>query len=738
MWVTLFAHGRDATGVSSEVSWPDLVAALSDPPYAEHKMMADHRPGPCCARAWNATRSRGRRTTLIEECHALVLDWDKCNPPEILERTQGLQCFISTTFNHYSDPNRLRAVFPTAQPYPPGRHRKLFEAYRDYFGPADHVSANPSAQFFSARKHGDPLPACYLQEGAFLDPWNLPGAVRVSHGDISRLAAKYLRKALEESKAIGAALKLLGNGEPYAEPGNRDDMSWTIARILAIEYPSASPQQLAALFAPSLSLMGEPKNILDKLQRAYSSTVEDTAETLQTQFWARQNQEGRSGTYMPSEITDMGDPTKWIIQHETGLYLRTPKGFEGPVNRAHVQVLEALSVVPNIQIFGEKGYKPTQKLVEDYGQSAQLVTYSLQDQISRYRPETSEIVIATAPLRDLIPKRSEFIERWFAEAFEDPTPVLRWLSLLTDLTRPLLCLQILGERDVGKDLFAHSINRLWHTGAPAMGDKILRRFNAELKRTPLGWFNEEFPKDGLHYLYDAFKHAIGAEYLPLEMKGLEVLSIRGYIRFLATANRDLFRQAITDTPESIDALTERVLSVRMRPSPFLKANRDYLWSKFMPESELACHALSLTPERDHSRFGIAVPRVQYLRQATVTNWGSAICQVACNWLNKNFANPAFISRGGKLWVSPGLLYNSWFSLGMNLSQPKDLRSLTYFLGPLVSEERLSHKGHKYRAVNLEMLCLWADEQDVAEPHQVMTLLHACDIDVMAKTGKTAN
>jgi hypothetical protein len=142
---------------------------------------------------------------------------------------------------------------------PPSRHYSgnVYQVYRPIVGPAP------------------PFPAEVMQ---------------VARGDLvpPELQAPEI-VTLDDIKAMGrkqgkyqTALRALAKGEPYAESGQRDDITAGLAGVLVRKFPNAEPTQVAALFEESLAAMAmiAPEaptldTVTDKLQRFRQVQVEN-------------------------------------------------------------------------------------------------------------------------------------------------------------------------------------------------------------------------------------------------------------------------------------------------------------------------------------------------------------------------------------------------------------------------------------------------------------------------------
>lgn len=745
MWVAAYRHGRDPHPRLTE--FPTFDAFVEDLqaspwPVVEHKIAPKgtdpqaHRPCPLCAPAWAPVRADYRANASITEVHALVLDWDHVPDPALLyQAVQPYRAVLHTTLGHYRSLQqgkgpRLRGVFPFEKPIPPTRLGRVFEAYQSFFGAqADPVSKAPAAQFYLGRYPQDPEPKVFPLSGTkYLDPWSLPGSETFTREDLRDLAKRYKRT----DRRLAERFQQLHDGLPFAQPltegDGRDQAAYRLCSLIAEHYPTANPDTVANHFAQSLQLMEQDhpegaltlERIREKLYRLYAAATptEETEQTLQAQFWTAHGQPNRTGTYLPSELEQLGDPSirEWVYQAEHGVYIRTIQGFDGPIRNATVRARQALSVVPAI---GARDFGPIQALASTYGSAIVQVRHSLRLQQAQFDPTTRALTLAPTPLRPLPAERSDFVDAWFEQAFtpDDRLAVERWLTLLPRLDRALSALMLIGEPDTGKNLFAYSAAKLWRSPKPAAAEKVLGRFTSDLLSCPLVWADERLPKgpDG-YFPLEEFKHLLGADTFAVEQKGIDQIQpVEGYTRWLATANQDLFTSAYSHTSESNQALAQRVLRVEIQPqsATFLRANKAHLRT-FVESCELARHILALPPYETEERFGIASPALERTL-ATGSTWGSRVCQVILTWLLKPTRTDALVLHEKALYVNGPRLYESWTALaGLAVDRPRDARQLLECLGPLLhGKERRQIGKQKYRQVDLAKLRHWAAENDWA-------------------------
>lgn len=167
MVLTVFESCFARVGARHEVTWPELVTALST---------ADVVPTKDRARVWAPAAFAGnrRRKAHVIELSALVLDYDAgTSPAEAVQAWGQYTGCLHTSFSHTPQVPRFRLVIPYSEPIKPWRHDHAF-AWAQTVLASDPACKDPSRIFFEPVV--SPGGVFDFQEwtGRLLDPADIP------------------------------------------------------------------------------------------------------------------------------------------------------------------------------------------------------------------------------------------------------------------------------------------------------------------------------------------------------------------------------------------------------------------------------------------------------------------------------------------------------------------------------------------------------------------------------------
>ena len=102
----------------------------------------------------------------------------------------------------------------------------------------------------------------------------------------------------------------------------------------------------------------------------------------------------------------------------------------------------------------------------------------------------------------------------------------------------LAALQIIGERNTGKSLFAHAVAQLWRDGPPTSAVEAFSQFNGRLADCPFIFGDEGFPtmKHGQMSFSQALRALVSRTSIDVEKKGQMPTTARGAVRLCFAAN----------------------------------------------------------------------------------------------------------------------------------------------------------------------------------------------------------
>jgi hypothetical protein len=254
---------------------------------------------------------------------------------------------------------------------------------------------------------------------------------------------------------------------------------------------------------------------------------------------------------------------------------------------------------------GEEKNKSAKQIVEEYGSAALKLVGHLALQESYFDIVDRVFHEAMCPMRVLGAERDPEIEEWLVLlGASNPDKLLDWVATIPRLNEPNSALYVEGVKDVGKDLFAWGVSRLWRTQGAAPYANVSERFNKEMFECPLIWLNEGI--DGSAKASSAFiRRLVAATGHGLERKGQDVQPVLGSIRLFIAANNDsvLLSLANEDLGEAdLDAVAQRFLHIKASPEA-----AHYLESKkrvdpnalksWVQEERIARHVLYLAETR---------------------------------------------------------------------------------------------------------------------------------------------
>lgn len=721
--------------------------------------------------------------------HFGVIDIDKQPEDRVVKlierlRNSGRSFVFYTTWSHHEYTQRglvgARLVFPFDRPVESWEWDEFWPRMnKDHDDLADPKCKPLSMVYYlpSAPAGTEDLAIVDVNYGKpyFVGGPAKPTEVKVHTRHISVSDLQAILKDLKHARAAGKVwfrshLHKLISGESLAEPGERDDTLWKLACCILDERPSADPDKLAALFAPSLQVMAleardcpTVANIADKIRRKQqekaedqvAATVSDNDERKRMIRMAFDLQE-RDWPYTPQELAEFSRSLDcgvedlrqfWIIQKDASYYVFVAGRYRGPFTFAEVEKAAQQYLAPahsagvelyTMSVRGDIYPKDAKHLVRDYGTLAQTVYVDMTAQRSYYDRHRRVIVEAPCPMRVSEPVFSPEVDKWMRLlGGEQASKLVDWLSVATKLDEPCAAVYLDGMKDVGKSLFAEGVARLWtDRGSVALAD-AMSAWNSTITGCPLIFADEAVPKDFRGMTRTGELRAfIQARTRTLKRKFLADAIFRGCIRLvLAANNSDLISTGEQLTVNDIEAITDRVLHIDCTQA---REARDYLKSlgkqrvrQFVEEDEIAKHALWLrdnhVADTSH-RFLVAGDRSRMHRRLTTS---SGLRSAVCNWLVAYLLEPQKIDATGSylVRVSDGALYANvralskhWQMYETNVDPPQTGALSNAISGLSTGEKKQFIDGQENRTwywkIDQDNLVAWAEDSGYASKENI--------------------
>lgn len=537
--------------------------------------------------------------------------------------------------------------------------------------------------------------------------------------DLRALGERITSRAGKQS--LGRAIKLVAEGRPFAEHGERDQVLYRVICALAEEWPHADVDSITALFVKSGDAMEgiAPCDVpivdaaASKWERVTaeidtrSDAADDVADARRRTAW--------SWVGIDSSATASVDDGPLVVHRGKTYYLRVGESFAGPFLRdgLTVDVLGALASIYNLDPFEDVG-----ALLGFSGRALADLRHSLAARVTTYDPTPNTLTVAAAPVRsELQPERSEDVERLVRELAGDYAPQLTlWLAGLLRTDLPCRALILSGAPGTGKSMILSGIGRLWPQGASKMRDVLGRRFNSEVTSSGLAVADDDTSSTETGTALAAYlREGVNDRTQRLERKGHDVQRVDGCMRYAVATNDALalIKGAVSWelNDESLHAFGDRVLHIPVvghwrnadvDPRELVEGDviaRHVLW--------LAALAVDVVPE---DRFWVGAADRGLARMACVSSGlrGELLVRVAQE-----------VRGGGSDWcridevvghatIDPAGL------LGAMYPPPRGATLMSIAASLLgVSDGVERHRaGHRVHAVPLDLIASWATRQGV--------------------------
>lgn len=775
MKVSLFDGATDNHPKQLELTWDEFVASIGGHDYSQ----TTKATLPAFSPAEFAV-GKTRQTKNVLRIWFGVLDLDQITPFQLLQvcqRLEGLDAFLYTTWSHAmkAAPAGLwsaRVCVRFSRPIFPTEWSLVWPALMARFdAPADPKCKNVDRIYFGPFA---PAGTAHLQEwhvwhGAPLDVSTLDLTARptvqssnekISRERLAKLARRWKSSRDDYRANMGEILLKVANGEAFAEPGERDNTLYQLAKDISKVWPSADPMSLAAHFSQSLQLMGADGPSVDDVAAKFTRALEDITAEEANAALAELNEhktrvreafapEDRDYDYTTSELAEFAETCKctpeemtkrWIIQRGTQFYLFVNGHYSPPYGPIDVMAAMLRDLAPahagGVDLYEHRDGTITRKtlaqMMSDYGTVATNYILDMRAQEASYDGAARLFVEAPCPLRPLEPTFDPKIDQWL-KLMTGPhyAAVQNWMALATNLDLICCALLFTGPPGTGKTLFAVGMSRIWSTEQPTDLESALASFNDALSRCPLVFADEQLPKDFRgHGRTAEIRKLIADKSRPHKKKFAPETSILGAIRLVIAANND----DILSIPENLSANDVEAIGDRFYHVPVTGDSAIYLQrtntESWVNGDGIAKHALWL---RDHypvtreGRFQIKSPdREFYHALTTRTGIRSAVCQ----WLVGYLKDPRAIDmreqwlvriHGFRLLVNSQAIISTWDRYVPNEPVPPTGR-LSQALGGLslgkAHMRRPKGAAMHYFAINPDHLRAWANETNFATREEI--------------------
>lgn len=766
---SIFHGARDNAPKPGDLKWPDFVKALIPHQFRplSDKLLCDaFSPA---AFVEGSTRANEN----VEALSMFVADLDAISDDEIktfskIVEDLGWACLIHTTWSHHHKPNSLRAILPLSRPVTPDHWPDLWDRINDALGAyADPACRDAARLYFGAFAPEGTDPFHHVFEGEPIDVDDLsilPGPAptpreRVTREHIVRFARSLTRKRNDADQEKGLLLQRVIAGEPFAEPGNRDNTIFRLSLLLGERFIDADPSTIAQFFASSLSIMGDDpptvEQVTSKIDRAQTNLrrERDAIARDHTISIKRQIKDAfgttRDTPYTKAEF-NAAPARRWVIQKGRSYYTRVGDTYRGPYTQDEAQSAIVRDLSPahpffelyTVNQFGERSPKTLGRIVREIGFVAADVAVSLSAQKAYFDEEARTLIEAPTPLRKITPRFYSEIDQWLEHLGGDMSYLLKaWIANVTRLDQPCTALFLTGHKHTGKSIIAEGLSRLWTPlGLPTPLETVLgTNFNDSQLRCPLVFADERLPTDHRGRVLNAeLRHYIQSRRRPLRRKFLPNSDMLGAVRLIISANNE----EILSTTENlsnhdIGAIVDRYLHVpaQVEAYKFLKNIDARSW---VEEDKIAAHALHLKdnhPWNPNGRFIVhADDNSLHSRLISSSGIRSAVLQFCVGYLlepqlvDKDARAKWWIrTHNGRLCVNPKALISGWAHYVTNEKCP-NTGAISSALQALATQERVRLRkpgGDRpnYRIISQDHLTVWAVKNGFALEDEILNALN---------------
>ncbi len=607
----------------------------------------------------------------LEYCYHSTYSYDPLSPP-VMDPKRGV---LVAEFNY-------RVIVQLSRSVPAQQWRAFRAACVATFAPGavvDSKTQDPCRLYYLPACPADgPPPDAGHVPGRPLDVdlvlHNLPSqstsqtahampAQRADLADLRRLIPRRIDAITNAHARLACeTLANLLDGKTYAAEGQRDEALYALSGLLATKFPHATPESLVEplVVAIDFAYPNDPDApTSDQLREKIARRQVQVIEELRGEDPIRLEQIGRHGPYNATEIeTFLSEhhlasaehlARQLIVNHKGDLYVfyngeYVHAGSKDTASEAIRDRLRAAVTLPGVMLKQEsaKGgfsFKPTTKLLEDYGINVEhvLPRFDLQQSRIDLRDPLNRTLQHAIRPRDarLKPVFSQDVADWLVKFGGDQLEdLLDWIATAPKLERPTAALVIVGDPGSGKDMFAAGLARIWGR-PPTKLESLGVNFNGDLTNNPVVFGNESLPWE---YRQDTglLRQLITTTKQKLRRKFMHDTDLIGSIRvIIARNNLRLFDgNRETLSASDIKALDERLL--------FIGEHR--FRTHRISDETMAQHFLWLEQERavdaSDRRLWVQGKDSALHRHMRVTSHNRA---KVCQWLMGLVHNPASVA-----------------------------------------------------------------------------------------------
>lgn len=714
--LTLIRHQTDTPGRSWSGTWAEFCHNLKSGAGLDPGSK-DRRPG---FHPWLSNLGGRRRDNILGGITTCCLEWDhetNASALDIIQRVSGFQSLVYPTWSSGQGSNgfRFRAILNIPADIPLETledHQRRSEQY--FGGKVDPCCWRPHQPFFVPLR-GVPV---WTFEGPLWDPYEHQPRVRITRDMLEDL----LRRQLRQRVNLGAAhhlrittLRRILRSEPYAEPGNLDNASFSLATMVAKAYPDADPESLVELtkLSQDVTADSDPVRFREKIYRAYhkqSTDIPNVAPAIR-RAWDTSDP-GRATAMSPAEAAELrrthaaGAENCWLVQVPKRLWVLGTDGYHAfPLGEAMAPAHNLLAASPLALVRESGAQKSVVDLVGEYGSVARqcLLTWEGRNE---WRAPDGTFRESLVRVRGIQPIYHADVEQWLRAAFGESYPdVADWLSHAYRVDRSWGALCLVGDAGTGKTLFAMGVSQYYSVDAPGNMGLAMSLYNETLGTHPILFSDEQVPRDYMNRpMTEAFRELIGSGVHTVNRKFLPPQELKGFVRaIIAVNNEGRLADFLGDnhSQADINAIVERLVIARMSGSP----PRDLV--QRILAGALAEHALWLsanhTVRYPTERFGqraVDVTRSPFALRLSLTGVRAHIVLLLLRWLRQPRAGVAQL-RAGLVWVNADRMREDWHSyLAMVPPAPSTLQGA---LEMILLPGALRADGALWRAVDLGFL-----------------------------------
>lgn len=610
------------------------------------------------------------------------------------------------------------------------------------------------------------------------------GHKRVPRNVISKEAINIYSKKLQSRRSDDAKrgaylLKHAVRGEALSD----DSATWrtdifTAATHLAEGFSNDSAERIVSFLTPSLAVMRarseveipSEEEIIQYVHRkaglSRRRTEEKEAEkkdalkkNISFAFFGK-----RDTPYTKYELRDFEKTYglcdhSWILLSKNSYYVFLNGSYIGPKNEREMQMDLHKWLAPAHEVlelhtlqadrFGVVAprEKTVEELCKEYGCSVET-EIDIRVDAPYFKEDDSNrtLVLCGLTKNEFEPRFRKDVDAWLRVFFDesDYELVCDWLSLFDDLTRPLAGLYIKGPPSTGKGAFVQGCAKLWQ-GGTIKYKHLLGEFNGLLERTPVVWADENISKS-VQGSSD-IRELITQEEWDLNRKQKDHCKLKGYLRFLFTANNFNMFSGFRDSPDAddLEAFALRLVSVTVRreAQDFFKADENSaLYKAIVEEGALVEHMLWMREQRRASvrsrgiRCGVMMGNNNSNEIISRFRVTSPVCDYICNFVvdtlltgrkTKASLGKHTLVKGGNVYVHVKSMIESMAIADMRIPfrKPEISRSVT-----LLSKKvtRISHIGNHYHMIDADLLQAWIDNTSYAEWEDIKDAIRHLDIE----------